>query len=114
MNSIIKFGILFVVASLILSFFGSYLTVAFDSMSGTLSLITNQYGIGLVLTSIWSFLSFAFDLIFLNSSISYTNSVMSSTIQIGSISWALTFFRVLFGCTIIVFIISLIFGGKHD
>ncbi len=113
MQSVLKFGILFVVCSLILSFFGSYLTIAFDSMGGTLSLITDKYGIGLVLSSIWSFLSWAFDLIFLNSSINYTNSILDSSIQIGSISWALTFFRVLFGSTIIVFIISLIFGGKN-
>lgn len=114
MNSIIKFGILFVLCSLVLSFFGSYLTVAFDAMGGTLNYITDQHGIGLVLSSIWSFLAWAFDLIFLNTSVSYTNSVISSSIEIGSISWALTFFRILFGCTIIVFIISLIFGGKHD
>ena len=114
MRSLVKTAILFVVFSLILSFFGTYLSLIFASMSGTIVYITQPTGIGLVLTSIWSFLSWGFDLIFFNNAVGYTNQVMDSSIVIGSISWALTFFRILLGCTLIVLIISLIFGGKHE
>lgn len=113
MQKILKTAILIVLFTLVFSFFGSYLTIAFTSMSAALNYATTPTGVGLVLSSIWTFLSWAFDLIFLNTEMTYVNSVLPASIHIGSISWALTFFRLLFGCTLIVFIISLIFGGKN-
>lgn len=113
MKSLIKTAILFVVTSLVLSFFGSYLTLAFGSMSAVLSFVSSSGGVGLVLSSVFSFLTWLFDLIFMSNSVAYTNQLMDASIKIGSVAWGLSFFRVLFGCTLIVFIISLIFGGKH-
>lgn len=113
MKSILKFAMLFLLGSLVLSFFGSFLTVAFTSMGSTISVMTQTTGVGLVLSSIWEFLAWAVDLIFINTDFVYSNALMSDSIQIGSISWALSFFRMIFGATLIVFIISLIFGGKN-
>jgi len=113
MKGIMKFAILFMLCSLMLSFFGSYLTIAFDSVTSVVSTMTATTGVGLVLTSVWSFLAWAFDLLFISTNISYVNEVMSSSIQIGSISWALSFVRLVFGDSLIVLIISLIFGGKN-
>lgn len=114
MQNIVKTAILFVLGSLVLSFFGTYLTAMFSSVSGTLTYATNPYNIGLILTSVWSYLSWSFDILFFSNSISYTNQVMDSSIVIGSISWSLTLFRILLGSTLIVLIISLIFGGKYE
>lgn len=87
--------------------------MAFGSVSSVISFVTSSSGVGIVLASTFSYIAWFLDLIFMSNGFVYTNQLMDASIQISSIAWGLSFFRVLFGCTLIVFIISLIFGGKN-
>lgn len=110
MRDIIKIGILFVMASLILSLFASYIVNIFASINGSLNYITTG-SLGLVLSSLLTTIGGFIDTLFLNSFNGYTMVFAPSTTII-SISFVLTLFRLLFGLTLAVLITSLIFGKK--
>ena len=109
MKDIVKFGLIFLLSSLVFSLFGTYISPLFDSLSSSITYITTG-SIGMVLNEVVTFIGWLLDLIFLNSALgSYTLSTAPS-ITVGSISWVLSLFRLILGCIVFVLIFSLIFG----
>lgn len=109
MKSIIKFGLLFLLASLVFSLFGTSFTLLFDNFNGVVTYISTG-SIGMVLMEIVTFIAWLLDLLFLNSAISSYTLVTAPSVTVGSISWVLTLFRMFLGLTIFVLLISLVFG----
>lgn len=109
MKEIVKFGLIFLLSSLVFSLFGAYISPLFDSLSGSISYLTTG-SIGMVLTEIVTFIGWLLDLIFLNGSIGSYTLATTPSITIGSISWVLSLFRLMLGCVVFVLIFSLIFG----
>ena len=112
MSNILRFSVLFLLLSVVLSLFGAYVETLFLSFNGVLTYISSG-NIGLVLTTLLSYLGWLLDLLFLNNSLGYTNLKLAPSVVIPSISWALTFFRILLGCTIFVLLLSLILNGRE-
>lgn len=109
MKNIVKFGLLFILASLVFSLFGTSFTLLFDNFNGVMSYIATG-SIGMVLMEIVSFIAWLLDLIFLNDAIGSYTLVTAPSITTGSISWVLTLFRMFLGLTIFVLLLSLVFG----
>ena len=106
MNNYLKFGILFILCAVVLTTFSIYLNSIFDLFGASLNYITTG-SVGMVLAEIIGFCGWFLDLLFINQSISYTTHF--GNIAIGSIAWALTFVRVIFGVVVSVLILKLIF-----
>jgi len=113
MRELLKFGILFVIASVILSLLGSYLTNVFGLFGATMTYVTTG-SIGLVFSSILSYIGWFLDLLFLTDSNAYYTLINAPSVSVGSIAWALTAFRVLAGAVIFVLLFSLIFGKRGE
>lgn len=113
MNGIVKFGILFMLLSVVLASFGTYVSTLFGSFGATMTYISTG-SVGLVISSLVGYVGWFLDLIFLNDSLAYSTLSLAPSITIPSIAYALTFFRILLGCTIFVLILSLVFGHKGE
>lgn len=113
MNGILKFGILFMLLSVVLASFTTYVSTLFGTFGVTLTYISTG-SVGLVISNLIVFIGWFLDLLFLNDSLAYTHLSLAPTIVVPSISYALTFFRILLGCTIFVLLLSLIFGHKGE
>lgn len=105
MREFLKFGLLFVITSVLLTLITGYLSNIFNLMGASLNYVTTG-SVGSVLSAIVGYVGWFLDLLFLNESISYTTYY--GAIEVGSISWALTFARVVFGVTVMIIILKLI------
>ena len=109
MKNIIKLSLLFILGVMVFSLFGTSFTLLFDNFNNVV-LYVSTGSIGMVFMEILSFLGWLLDLLFFDSAIgSYTLSIAPS-VTVGSISWVLTLFRLLFGLSVFVLLLSLIFG----
>lgn len=105
MTDILKFGILFLLVSVVLAVLGSSLTVVFDMLSAGLNYATTG-NVGVVLTEIIGFVGYALDLVFLSTTTTYTTHF--GGFEIYSLNWLFTFVRVMFGLAVVSLIIKLI------
>lgn len=109
MKNIIKISLLFVLGTLVFSLFGTSFTLLFDNFNSVI-LYVSTGSIGLVFMEILSFLGWLLDLLFFDSAIGGYTLTMAPSITVGSISWVLSLFRLLFGLSMFVLLLSLIFG----
>lgn len=93
------------IVSILLSIVSTYVGGIFDVFGASLGYVTTG-SVGAVLTAIVGYVGWFLDLLFLNQTINYTTTF--GNISVGSIAWALTFFRVLFGLFALVLILKLI------
>ncbi len=107
MSGILKFGIFFVLCSVVLAVLGTSITLIFDLFGSSLSYISTG-NIGIVITSLAGYVGWFLDLLFLGSFTGYTTHF--GAIEIASLSWVLTFARVVFGLSVFVVLLSLIFN----
>lgn len=106
MNDIVKFSFLFIICAVLLTIVSTYVASIFDLFGASLNYISTG-SVGSVLNSIIGYVGWFLDLLFINQAINYVTYFGS--IQVGSISWALTFFRVTFGLIVFVILLKLIF-----
>lgn len=106
MSNYLKFGILFLVCAVLLTLLSVYVGSIFEMFGASLNYVTTG-SVGAVMSAIIGYVGWFLDLLFLNQSINYTTYY--GNIQIGSISWMLTIFRLLFGLFALILILKLIF-----
>lgn len=106
MSNYLKFGILFLVCAVLLTLLSVYVGSIFEMFGASLNYVTTG-SVGAVMSAIIGYVGWFLDLLFLNQSINYTTYF--GNIQIGSISWMLTIFRLLFGLFALILILKLIF-----
>lgn len=109
MKGVIKFGIMFLLTSVVFSLFGTTFTLLFDGLYNSVTYISTG-SIGMVLTELVTFIGWLLDLLFLSSDINSYTFATVPTVTVGSISWALSIFRLFLGLSIFILILSLIFG----
>lgn len=110
MNSILKFGIFFIISTLILSAFGTYLSSIFGLMNYATGTLSTNSNTSLIFTSVLSYFGWFLDVLFLTGASGYTTLVTAPTVSIGGIAWVLSLVRFIFGLGIVILIASLIFG----
>lgn len=106
MSNYLKFGILFLVCAVLLTLLSVYVGSIFEMFGASLNYVTTG-SVGAVMSAIIGYVGWFLDLLFLNQSINYTTYY--GNIQIGSIAWMLTIFRLLFGLFALILILKLIF-----
>ena len=102
----IKFGFLFLICSLLLTILSVYVSGIFDMFGASLDYVTTG-SVGAVMSAIIGYIGWFLDILFLNINIG-SYSTYYGGVYIGSISWALTLFRVLFGLFALILILKLI------
>lgn len=105
MSDTLKFSLLFIICAVLLTTVSVYVSSIFDLFGASLNYVTTG-SVGSVVNEIVGFCGWFLDLLFLSQAIQYTTYF--GGIQIGSISWALTLFRVIFGLSVFVLILKLI------
>lgn len=104
--SYLKFGLLFIICSVLLTTLSVYATNIFEMFGASLDYVSTG-SVGAVIGAIVSYCGWFLDLLFLNSNIQpYTTTF--GGVAVGSISWLLTIFRVLFGLFALILILKLI------
>ena len=106
-----KTGVLIILISVVFSLLLGLLTPVFGLFTGSINYISTG-SVGLVLTTILSFLTWFLDLIFLDINSAYYTLKLAPSVTVGSINWAVSVFRIIAGCSIFVIILSLIFGNR--
>lgn len=109
MKGIIKFGLMFLLASIVFSLFVTTFTLLFDGLYNSITYISTG-SIGMVLTELITFIGWLLDLLFLSTSVNSYTLVTAPSITVGSIAWVLSLFRLFLGLSIFILILSLIFG----
>lgn len=109
MQNYIQFSILFIICSLLLVVIGSYISSVFELFGSSFNYVTTG-SVGAVLTAIIGYVGWFLDVLFIKPSFSYTTTF--GNVYVGSISWALTIFRVLFGLLVLVIILKLIIDRR--
>lgn len=104
MKDIIKFGILFLLCSLVFSSFLTYMTSVFNLFGAGLDYVVNS-NIAVALSSIIAFISWFFDTLFLNTTTTLITTYGGFAIDI---SWIITVVRVIFAFSVFALILSLI------
>lgn len=106
MVNILKFSILFIVCAVLLSVLSVYVNSMFLMFGASIDYVTTG-SVGAVLYALTGYFGWFFDLLFLNQNVNYVTHF--GGMQIMSIAWALTIFRVLFGLSVLILILKLIF-----
>lgn len=106
MLNYLKFGILFLVCSVLLTVLSVYVSSVFEMFGASLNYITTG-SVGVVLVSIIGYVGWFLDLLFIDTNISAYYTTFGG-VFVGSINWLLTIFRVLFGLFALILILKLI------
>ena len=107
MGDILKFSLLFVLASVVFVILGSSIELVFNQFSSSINYVTTG-NIGEVLTAIIGFVGFMLDTLFLSTNTGYTTTY--GGIQVYQLSWLFTIVRVIFGLAIVILIVKLVMG----
>lgn len=102
----LKFGILFIVCAVLLTTLSVYVSSIFEMFGASLNYVTTG-SVGVVLTAIVGYIGWFLDLLFLDTNIAQYTTTFGG-VAVGSISWLLTIFRVLFGLFAMILILKLI------
>lgn len=106
MGNILKFSILFIVCSVLLSVLSAYVNSLFLLFGASIDYVTTG-SVGSVFYALAGYFGWFLDLLFLNQNVNYVTHF--GGMRILSIAWALTIFRVLFGLSVLILILKLIF-----
>lgn len=107
MSGILKFSLLFVLASVVFVLLGNNLELIFNQLISAVNYV-NSGNVGIVLTNIVGFVGMFLDTLFLSTNVSYTTHY--GNIKVYSLSWLYTAVRVIFGLAIIILIVKLVIG----
>lgn len=105
MRDIVKFSILFIVCALLLTIISGYVAPVFSMFGASFNYISTG-SVGIVFAEIVGFVGWFLDILFISNEVVYTTYY--GGIAVGSLSWALTFVRVVFGLVVAVLILNLI------
>lgn len=105
MKDILKFSLLFVICAVLLTLITGFATPIFDSFGASLNYITTG-SVGSVLESIVGFIGWFLDFLFIGTETTYTTYY--GGIEVYSLSWVITFVRVVFGLSVLILILKLI------
>lgn len=103
--NVLKFSLLFLLCSIVLSLVGSYVTTVFNLFGASLNYVTTGY-LGTVLSSIIGWIGWFLDTLFLSEGFTYTTYY--GGIVLNNFSWLFTCVRVIFGVSVVTIIITLI------